>query len=247
MNLIDKIAEQGRGGDTELRIVDGEVSHVNKEEAQVIDKFGPIGQMAVRQIGSGTINPTTGLREYIIGVGPISQIIIGTMLSRIASDATGLTPKADKKMGSQMLGSAGRAWDTTFGKEGLAGWAWDLIGGETASEKRKRTKQLRSIDKYKGGLQEGLDGVTAHHSAMFNINDTSRGLETSKDLSKINNMGNVATSNPTRSILDSVINKNITAHNKELLTSLHGIKLEKESYAQRIFDADQSKRIINQT
>ena len=37
MNLIDKIAEQGRGGDTELRIVDGEVSHVNKEEAQVID------------------------------------------------------------------------------------------------------------------------------------------------------------------------------------------------------------------
>ena len=243
MNLIDKIAEQGRGGDTELRIVDGEVSHVNKEEAQVIDKFGPIGQMAVRQIGAGTINPTTGLREYIpTGVGPIV-----VMLSRILSDATGVTPKADKKFGSQMLGSAGRAWDTIFGKEGLAGWGWDLIGGETASEKRHKKRAVSGIDKYTSGLEQGLEGVPSHHSTMFNINDSTRGLKTSNELSKINNMGNVATNNSQRSMLDSVINQNITAYNKELGTSLHSQKLERESYEQRIFDANQQKRIINQT
>ena len=58
------LAKKGRGGDTELRYVDGELSHVNPREALIIDKFGAKGEDIVKKIGSGTINPETGLREY---------------------------------------------------------------------------------------------------------------------------------------------------------------------------------------
>ena len=52
--LVD-VAKKGRGGDTEL-------AHVNPQEAAVLKAMG----------GSGTVNPRTGLREYV-GGGPGSQ------------------------------------------------------------------------------------------------------------------------------------------------------------------------------
>jgi len=62
--LLDNIKSKGRHGDTELRIVDNEVSHVNKNEAYLIDNYGLLGQVITQSIGSGTLNPSTGLREY---------------------------------------------------------------------------------------------------------------------------------------------------------------------------------------
>ena len=62
--LLDNIKSKGRYGDTELRIVDNEVSHVNKDEAYLIDNYGLLGQVITQGTGSGTINPSTGLREY---------------------------------------------------------------------------------------------------------------------------------------------------------------------------------------
>ena len=61
---IRKTARKGRKGDTKLRKVGGEVSHVNTTEANAIDKLGPLGEAWVERIGSGTINPSTGLKEY---------------------------------------------------------------------------------------------------------------------------------------------------------------------------------------
>lgn len=58
-------AQKGRGGDTEIRKVDGQDSHVNAFEAWLIDKYGAKGEEIVKDIGSGTINPETGLPEYI--------------------------------------------------------------------------------------------------------------------------------------------------------------------------------------
>ena len=54
----------GRGGDTKLRNVDGELSHVNADEAAAIDMYGSVGENVVKAVGSGTINPNTGLKEY---------------------------------------------------------------------------------------------------------------------------------------------------------------------------------------
>ena len=58
------LSKKGRFGDSELRKVDGEMSHVNKKEAALIDKYGQKAELLVKSIGSGTINPNTGLREY---------------------------------------------------------------------------------------------------------------------------------------------------------------------------------------
>ena len=59
-----EIAKQGRYGDTELRIVDGQPSHVNVSEARDIDLLGQYGEMTTQLLGSGTANPFTGLPEY---------------------------------------------------------------------------------------------------------------------------------------------------------------------------------------
>jgi hypothetical protein len=58
------ISSKGRGGDTTIRTVKGESSHVNIFEAYLIDNHDKIGEEIVSEIGSGTINPNTGLREY---------------------------------------------------------------------------------------------------------------------------------------------------------------------------------------
>ena len=63
-NNYPSIARKGRRGDTELRNVDGQPSHVNSVEAAVIDALGPMGEAWVKEVGSGTINPKTGLEEY---------------------------------------------------------------------------------------------------------------------------------------------------------------------------------------
>jgi len=60
----NNLAQYGRGGDTELRDVDGQISHVNKGEARAIDLFGKLGEALVKETGSGTANPTTGMPEY---------------------------------------------------------------------------------------------------------------------------------------------------------------------------------------
>lgn len=63
-NLYSLLAKRGRLGDSELRYVDGELSHVNPMEAELIDDYGPEGESFVQKHGSGAINPETGLKEY---------------------------------------------------------------------------------------------------------------------------------------------------------------------------------------
>ena len=59
-----KLAKKGRHGDTHIRDVYGIKSHVNKDEAKLIDLYGLLGEMIVSKIGAGTINPKTNLPEY---------------------------------------------------------------------------------------------------------------------------------------------------------------------------------------
>ena len=58
------LANKGRFGDTEIRDVDGKPAHVNPYEAYMIDNYGATGEQITKNIGSGTTNPATGLKEY---------------------------------------------------------------------------------------------------------------------------------------------------------------------------------------
>lgn len=64
INLLD-LASKGRNGDTEIRRVNGRLSHVNKIEANAIDNYGKAGEAWTQSVGSGTTNPQTGLLEYL--------------------------------------------------------------------------------------------------------------------------------------------------------------------------------------
>ena len=58
------LASKGRGGDTEIaRTSKGELWHVNPQEKSLMSMYGMEGEKMVEAIGSGTINPQTGLRE----------------------------------------------------------------------------------------------------------------------------------------------------------------------------------------
>tara|TARA_R110000796_G_scaffold33027_9_gene85983 strand:- start:2474 stop:3169 length:696 start_codon:yes stop_codon:yes gene_type:complete len=62
--MYKKLAKQGRFGDTEIsKTSKGSLWHVTKEEKKLIDDYGVLGERIVDIVGSGTINPKTGLEE----------------------------------------------------------------------------------------------------------------------------------------------------------------------------------------
>jgi hypothetical protein len=77
----ENIANKGRSGDITIRKVNGEDSHVNEFEAILIDTYGKTGEKIVSKIGSGTINPNTGMKEYF---DPLTLAI--SILAPIAID-----------------------------------------------------------------------------------------------------------------------------------------------------------------
>lgn len=98
-NLYSILSNKGRMGDTELRYVNGELSHVNKQEAYILDNYGQAGENFVIENGSGTINPETGMKEYIL---PLITAI-GAGASAIASGAQFFqTQAANKRISSEI-------------------------------------------------------------------------------------------------------------------------------------------------
>ena len=95
---LSLLSKMGRGGDTKLRNVDGELSHVNADEAAAIDMYGSVGENVVKAVGSGTINPDTGLREYPITTASIIAALptISTGLAALTT-ATGLISGASQR------------------------------------------------------------------------------------------------------------------------------------------------------
>tara|TARA_R100001510_G_C7656322_1_gene216194 strand:+ start:6357 stop:7061 length:705 start_codon:yes stop_codon:yes gene_type:complete len=62
--MNNKLAKKGRFGDTEIiKTSKGSLWHVNKEEKKLIEDYGYLGEQIVDTLGSGTINPETGLEE----------------------------------------------------------------------------------------------------------------------------------------------------------------------------------------
>jgi hypothetical protein len=135
---IRTVARKGRKGDSELRRVGGEVSHVNTTEANAIDMLGPMGEAWVQSVGSGTTNPKTGLPEY-------------SWLSKGLSSGydwakTRVTPAAHTTVGKAMNWTFGEGsyakslfdddstWKPSEGK-------WGIFGSTHASRERDKAKE----------------------------------------------------------------------------------------------------------
>tara|TARA_E500000305_G_C3986969_1_gene219923 strand:+ start:202 stop:951 length:750 start_codon:yes stop_codon:yes gene_type:complete len=99
-------AKQGRFGDTKLREIDGELSHVNAFEAYVIDNNIANGEEFVKSNGLGSVNPETGLKEYFPWLIPAA----------IAAAYGAYNEYQDT--GNLTLGGL---WDYSLGNQGLAG------------------------------------------------------------------------------------------------------------------------------
>lgn len=105
-----ELSRQGRYGDSTLRTINDELTHVNKWEATLIDKYGEKGKQLVNALGSSTINPNTGLKEkFVLETIALATIAYGAYQSATSDEGFSL----------------GGIWDHTFGKHGLGG----LLGG----------------------------------------------------------------------------------------------------------------------
>ena len=148
---LKNLASKGRRGDTKIRKVKGRTSHVNTTEANVIDSLGPLGEAWVERIGSGTINPQTGLKEYGFGswlkkrVTPPKKVMAALKKGDIGGAVGGLwdTNKGaivgmalggplGAVAGQYMSGNKG-AWKPSEGK-------WGVFGSTKASKERDAAK-----------------------------------------------------------------------------------------------------------
>ena len=125
MSLSKIISDEsffGRGNDTQMRYVDGELSHVNKQEAELIDKYGKKGEQIVKEHGSGTINPYTGRREYFLDPVSLSAYAaIGTLaLGAIKEISGGVAKEKKAKLDQEMA-------DNTIDSIEAEGGALDLL------------------------------------------------------------------------------------------------------------------------
>ena len=69
---LSKLASKGRFGDTKIAkskfVEPGSLWHVNEGEKKAMSLYGAEGEKLVDAIGSGSINPETGLREQFLGI-----------------------------------------------------------------------------------------------------------------------------------------------------------------------------------
>jgi len=77
-NHLSKLAKKGRYGDSDIaKTSRGELWHVNPKEKMLMDMYGMKGEKLVDAIGSGTINPETGLEEKFVDPFTAFQIGMG--------------------------------------------------------------------------------------------------------------------------------------------------------------------------
>jgi len=150
MSYINDLANKGRLGDTKIRHIDGELQHVNKEEASWIDNYGLLGQEMTKAQGSQTINPETGLKEnnpwWLIGTG------LAALMSTSDKKGWGRLNPGNWNIGFGRMrnSSLGKAWDNTLGRDSA------LFGGKS----KKKRKALASI-------KEDIAEVEARKEKIF--------------------------------------------------------------------------------
>ena len=146
-----RLAAKGRGSDVLIRKMDDKPAHVNAYEAYLIDNLGEKGKKMVKEIGSGNINPRTGLKEY----------------DWRWTDPLNLHHNPKVKIG----GWVGEAWDQVVGKEGVLGNIGGILTGEKNIGQGLSAigQDIKDVWDYTIG-KKGLGDA-------FNVGDKERALE----------------------------------------------------------------------
>ena len=80
---ISNAAELGRHGDTKVAMIDGEPSHVNDEELNLLNAWDMDGdrrlaEEVIKEEGAGTTNPVTGMKEYWVVAAAKTAYMVGS-------------------------------------------------------------------------------------------------------------------------------------------------------------------------
>tara|TARA_R110002020_G_C16204379_1_gene766510 strand:+ start:126 stop:1109 length:984 start_codon:yes stop_codon:yes gene_type:complete len=165
-----KKAAQGRMGDSEMRVVKGEAAHVNPVEADIIDRHGKAGEEIVTQIGSGTINPKTGYREYAF-----PWLALGAAAVKLGKSAINRKQQKDLiKKQKQILGEQKKAALASLDKAG------QLTGEEQAAFARMQRgaeEGTMDVDALNQQMAQPLYQQGETQEAMQQAQITQQGLE----------------------------------------------------------------------
>ena len=93
-NHLSRMASKGRYGDTQIaKTSQGELWHVNPKEKAIMSMYGMEGEKMVNAVGSGTINPDTGLEEKF------DPFTLGALGLGIYSAAKGVSSRRNQRCG----------------------------------------------------------------------------------------------------------------------------------------------------
>ena len=177
-NHLSKAASKGRYGDTEIRSVDGQPSHVNKVEADWIDMYGAQGEALTKALGTGNINPKTGLKEYpwwLVASAVASAVSAG--VGAYSAWKGGKEQASQASTQSKLIGQQQQELEESLGslegvkssKELVARREYDQAVGDlsmrTGQSKEDLMQQQQGIMQKSGLATAG--GATAKASQMY--------------------------------------------------------------------------------
>ena len=154
-NHLSALANKGRYGDTEIAeskfVKPGALWHVNEGEKKAMSMYGAEGEKMVHNIGSGTINPETGLEEKFLLT---AAAVVGAGVSMYSAWKGGKEAKAQGRyeesaadQGLERLQGASESLDTT-------------IEAKRASAQQDYQMQVESMSAQTGIRKEDLQKQT---------------------------------------------------------------------------------------
>lgn len=148
MTIAEKhLSKHGRFGDTEIASTsNGELWHVNKFEKKLMDDYGVVGERLVDISGSGTTNPTTGLKEQYIqaiqAAAAIGSLALGAYQGAKQTSMERESAQAKLELTKSQLGELSRS-------QGLLGEATqsqlDFITQQSMMDKEKLSEKMKDI------------------------------------------------------------------------------------------------------
>jgi len=165
-NHLSSLASKGRYGDTEMaRTSEGELWHVNPVEKALMSMMGKEGEKLVDAIGSGTINPETGLEEkdpFTLGLTALT-FAYGAFQSGSAAEDQAKMEQRLSQEALQGLNKQEQALETgvvSKKKAEVAKYSMGVedLSAETGIAKEDLTKQTEEVIQKQGGLARGGAG-----------------------------------------------------------------------------------------
>jgi len=166
-NHLSSLASKGRHGDTEMaRTSKGELWHVNPMEKALMSMMGKEGEKLVDAIGSGTINPETGLEEkdpFTLGLTALT-FAYGAFQSGSAAEDQAKMEQRLSQEALQGLNKQEQALETGVVSKKKAEMAKYSMGvedlsAETGIAKEDLNKQTDEVIRRQGGLVKAGAGA----------------------------------------------------------------------------------------